>query len=291
VELVRNPILEEVPLVGPISVAVREFQLSAFEYPWHRHPEVELTWILEGSGLRYVGDSVEPFRAGDFCLLGAHLPHAWLSSRSPVRGKARSLVIQFDPARLMSALQLLPEFAGIGYLLDRAAQGLSFDRRLGLRMRRKFLRRRSALHRFTALMEILDELALAPSAQTLSLAPWATEARLGSDSRIQRVLAHLTDQIGETISQARCARLVGLSPAAFSRFFRRAMGRTFQSYLCDLRLSVVCRQLLETDQSVCEIAYGSGFANLSNFNRAFRMRRGMSPSEFRRQSLRHTRSA
>jgi AraC-like DNA-binding protein len=285
-ELIRDPILEEIPLMGPISIAVRDFELPAFRYPWHRHPEVELTWILEGSGLRYVGDSVEPFQAGDFCLLGSNLPHAWLSAPSPGRGRARSLVIQFDPARLKSAFQLLPEFAGISRLLEHAVHGLSFDRELGLRLRRERLRHTSALLRFTALMEILDELARYPGARALSLAPLARDKRLNSDSRIQRVLAHLTDHIAESISQAQYARLAGLSPAAFSRFFLRAMGRTFQSYVSDLRLSIVCRHLLETDWSVSEIAFAAGFANLSNFNRSFRILRGMSPREFRRQALR-----
>src|SRR5580692_12119407 len=99
-ELICDPIFEEVPFVGPVSVAVREFEFPAFRFPWHRHPEVELTWILEGSGLRCVGDSVEPFQAGDFCLLGPNLPHAWLSAPTKTSGRARSLVIQFDPARL-----------------------------------------------------------------------------------------------------------------------------------------------------------------------------------------------
>lgn len=287
-ELTRHPITEDIPLLGPVSITVREFELRAFKYPWHRHPEVELTWILEGAGLRYVGDSVEPFQAGDFCLLGTNLPHAWLSSHPAGRAKARSLVVQFDSARLAGAFQLLPEFAGIGRLLQRATHGLSFDPRLGLRLREKMLRHSSGLFRLTALLEILEELAAHSGARALALAPWTRDKKLDTDARLRRVLAHLTNQIGDTIAQTQYARLTGLSPAGFSRFFTRAMGRTFQSYVCDLRLSLACRKLLETDQPVSEIAYAVGFGNLSNFNRSFRLRRGMSPREFRRQSLRHS---
>ena len=68
--LPHQPLLEHIPLSGPASLTVREFKEPAFKYPLHQHPEIELTWILKGSGLRYVGDSVEPFHAGDFCLLG-----------------------------------------------------------------------------------------------------------------------------------------------------------------------------------------------------------------------------
>lgn len=285
-EIVRPPILETVPISGPVSVAIREFKLDAFTYPWHRHPEVELTWILEGGGLRYVGDSVEPFQAGDFCLLGAHLPHAWLSLKNAAPGRVRSLVVQFDPARLGAGLLHLPELAGIARLLQRAAHGLSFDQKCGQWLRRKLTSRATSLLQFTALLEILDELAMHPDARPLSLAPWTVDRRAASDPRFRRVLAYLGDHVGGPIAQAEVARLVGLSPAAFSRFFQRAMGKTFQSYVTDLRLSMACRQLLETDRTVSEVAYAAGFGNLSNFNRSFRQRRGMAPREFRRLSMR-----
>ncbi|MCX6969456.1 MAG: helix-turn-helix domain-containing protein, partial [Verrucomicrobia bacterium] len=44
-----------------------------------------------------------------------------------------------------------------------------------------------------------------------------------------------------------------------------------------------CRQLLESKRTISEIAFDVGFGNLSNFNRAFRLARGMAPGEFRRQ--------
>jgi len=283
-ETARPPLLESVPMAGPVSVAVREFELPAFTHPWHRHPEVELTWIIEGSGLRYVGDSVEAFQAGDCCLLGAHLPHAWLSPKDAGPGRVRSLVVQFDPIRLEGLLQL-PELTSIVQLLQRAAHGLAFDASCGNRLRQKLSPCTTALSRLNAVLEILDELAAQPNARPLSLAPWAEQRRAASDARMRRVLAHLSDHVDGPIAQKDVARLIGLSPAAFSRFFQRAMGKTFQSYVTDLRLDLACRHLLETGCTVSEGAYAAGFGNLSTFNRVFRERRGMAPREFRRLSF------
>jgi AraC-like DNA-binding protein len=283
---IARPFLEDVPLPGPGSVAVREFNLLAFVHPWHRHPEVELTWIIEGEGLRHVGDSVEPFQAGDFCLVGADLPHAWLSHKGEGKaGRARSLVVQFDPARFGDAFWALPECARIARLLVRAAQGLCFRRSLGERLAKKLAGVETPLARLTTVLEILDELARATGARALSLGAWTRDYRAKADPKLRRVLAHLGENAGEAISQAQVARRVGMSPAAFSRFFRRAVGKTFQSYLTDLRLGMACRQLLETDRRVSEIAYAAGFGNLSNFNRAFRQSRGVAPREFRQRSL------
>jgi AraC-like DNA-binding protein len=276
----RQPLLERIPLSGATSVAVREFRPSAFRHALHQHPEIELTWILRGSGLRYVGDSVEPFHAGDFCLLGGNLPHAWLSPTEE-KGPVRSLVVQFDTARWGSALLDLPELTKIADLFERASRGLSFGPELASRLHSRMIRPASALSQFTALLEILEILADQTEARPLAFAPWARNRRMNSDPRVRTILSHLSQNASERISQKSAADMVRLSPAAFSRFFRRAVGKTFSSYLTDLRLSDVSRRLLETDDSISRIAYDAGFDNLSTFNRSFRQARGVSPREFR----------
>ncbi len=280
-ELPARPLLERIPLHGPASLAIREFKAPAFRYPWHQHPEIELTWILKGSGLRYVGDSVEPFHAGDFCLLGSNLPHTWLTPENHQGAMVRSLVVQFDPEGWGEILHL-PEFTRITDLLERAAHGLWFERSVAEKTRRKMFRPLTSLRRFTALLEILEELGHS-SARSLSLGRWVRGRNKAKDSRRDTVFAYLSKNADGPVSQAEAARLVRLSPAAFSRFFRRTVGKTFQAYLTDLRLSEACRQLLASKRTISEIAFGAGFGNLSNFNRAFRLARGMSPGEFRRQ--------
>ena len=278
-----RPLFERIPLSGPASLTIREF--TAFRYPWHQHPEIELTWILKGSGLRHVGDSVEPFHAGDFCLLGSNLPHTWLTSDNEPGVMVRSLVVQFDPERWGKEMLRLPEFARIADLFDRASRGLSFEASVAAQLRRKMFRQPSPLRQFTALLEILEELASHPGARPLALAPWAQGRHLAPDPRLRTVLAYLSENSDGPVSQADAARLVRLSPAAFSRFFRRSVGKTFQAYLTDMRLSEACRQLLESDRTISEIAFDAGFGNLSNFNRSFRIARGMPPGKFRNQAL------
>lgn len=281
-QLRSAPLFEHVPLYGSASVTVRKFQYQAFRYPWHQHPEIELTWIIKGSGLRYVGDSVEPFHAGDFCLLGRNLPHTWLSPENET-GPVRSLVVQFDPVR-WGALLELPEFARIADLFERAMRGLWFDAALADRTRTKMLRRGSPLGQFSTLLEILEELADNVDSRTLAFAPWGRK-KTHPDPRMRTILEYLTKNRGGSITQKEAARMVRLSPAAFSRFFRRSVGKTFGAYLTDLRLSDACHRLLETNDTISRIAYDAGFENLSTFNRSFRQARGISPREFRARAL------
>lgn len=278
----RSPLFEKVPVGGVSSLAVREFRWPSFTYPWHEHPEVELTWIVRGRGLRYVGDSVEPFEPGDFCLIGSNLPHTWLSE-SPCASGVHSRVLQFDPLRLGEEFLRLPEFAGAAHLLKQAEHGLQFRRELRPEaVFRRIQRAGSPLQQLAALLEILETLVEAPSARALSLSAWprnpCTEA---SDDRLARVMSCIASRSDGPLPQREVARVAGLTPAGFSRFFRHAVGRTFHAYVTDLRLGRACRLLLETGRTVSEIAFASGFGNLSNFNRSFRLARGMSPRTFR----------
>ena len=75
--------------------------------------------------------------------------------------------------------------------------------------------------------------------------------------------------------------MVGMAPSAFSRFFKQHTTRNLQDYIIDVRLGRAARMLVDTTTGISEICYACGFNNLSNFNRAFKNRRGYTPRDFR----------
>lgn len=275
------PRFEMVPLVGPCSVAFREFRQRAFTHAWHEHPEAELTWIVRGTGLRHVGDSVEPFGPGDFCLIGPNLPHTWLSGSTGQEG-VRSLVLQFDPSRFGAEFRSLPEFARIEALLERAVRGIAFPNADPEAIFQKVGPEGAPMRRLAAVLEVLDSLADSPGSRSLSLSAWgASGPRRPAGDRLSRVMAFIASQTDRRVPQSEAARAAGLTPAAFSRFFRRMVGKTYRDYLCDLQLGRAIRLLIESDLSISEVACASGFDNLSTFNRSFRLKRGIPPRDFR----------
>jgi AraC-like DNA-binding protein len=106
-----------------------------------------------------------------------------------------------------------------------------------------------------------------------------------SDVRLSKALNHIRMHHGQDMSIRELARISGLSTRQLERRFRSSLGLGPQQFLIKTRLLAGCRKLLETRCSISEIAYACGFADQSAFTRHFRMRMGLTPTEFRaRQS-------
>ena len=97
----RSPTRELVhPDLGG-SFALKEARPSHWPFAWHCHPEIELTLIERGRGLRHVGDSVQEFAEGDLCLLGPDLPHTWSSQPTLISTRKRVWMAAFNSASLI----------------------------------------------------------------------------------------------------------------------------------------------------------------------------------------------
>src|SRR6478672_12657513 len=77
------------------------------------------------------------------------------------------------------------------------------------------------------------------------------------------------------------ARAAGLSPAHFSREFRRHFGESPHAYLLTRRLERAAALLRNTDRSVTEICFDVGLTSVGSFTTSFRRVYGAAPSEYR----------
>jgi len=81
----------------------------------------------------------------------------------------------------------------------------------------------------------------------------------------------------------RLAEHAGLSPYHFLRTFERATGVTPHQYVLRARLRHAAQALADASDKVVDIAFACGFADLSNFNRAFRAEFGVAPRAYRKR--------
>src|ERR1700737_2050761 len=85
----------------------------------------------------------------------------------------------------------------------------------------------------------------------------------------------------EPLTVAALARSAGLSPAHFSREFRRAFGEAPHQYLLTRRLERAAALLRNTDRTVTEICFAVGLASFGSFVTSFRRVYGAAPLAYR----------
>lgn len=278
-------LFEKVPTDPSTSFHVVERKFARFDAPWHFHPEIELTCILESRGRRFVGDSLEPYREGEVVLLGPNLPHFWhtADAENP-HIRAHSIVVQFTPDFLGDQIWFCPEFLAIRRMLDLAVHGLNFSPNRS-KSAIKMLRELSGLKGVAALsllLKTLDWLAKDRKAQRLATLSFAPVPDRRKEARLARVFEYAAKNFRGKITLAELAKVASMSTAGFSRYFQRANGRSLTIFLNDLRISHACQLLRETSRTVLDIALESGFPTLTNFNRRFRIHTNITPREYRR---------
>jgi AraC-like DNA-binding protein len=254
--------------------------------PWHYHPEVELVYLHEGHGARFIGDSVGSLQKHEIFLIGSNLPHTLqreLNYYDEHPGeKPHVIIIQFLPDFLGTNFFKTLEFQPIQRLLTRAGRGLHFQdaeaKAIGARIME--LHSLPPAYRVLELIAILFELSASLNCQYLSSEGFVNVYGELHHSKLNKVYEFSVNHFMERISIEHVADLANLTPSAFCRFFKSRTGKTYLHYLTALRINFSCKLLAEDKLNISDIAHQSGFQNLSLFNRQFKELKGMTPSEY-----------
>jgi AraC-like DNA-binding protein len=260
-------------------------QITGAGNHWHYHVEMELTLFTSGEGTRFAGDNISPFAAGEVVLLGEKLPHHWHT-----RGPSSGLSVQwsFPPEHpfwsFPEALLLVPVFkrAGHGILYHGAIAAAITE---GMRE----IVHSTGLERLGVLLRLMSIVARASETEQVTLShrsfslPTESRHQEAMSEAVRHLLAHFRDEI----RLEEVLKLTQMSKPAFSRQFKKHSGKTFSEFLSCLRLQAACRELVETDRSVLEIALSCGYNQISFFNRIFRRTLGCSPSQYRARERRN----
>jgi two-component system, response regulator YesN len=135
--------------------------------------------------------------------------------------------------------------------------------------------------RLESLLRIVQ--ALLPRGEVVaSRSPWRVDESERVDDRIQHVVTFLEQHFADGVTMADLAATIGLSRFHFSRLFHRATGRTFQTYVAQLRVDRAKMLLANHAIAVTHVARSVGFKGVSHLDRTFRKIVGQSPTEYRR---------
>ena len=257
-----KPLFQELPF--PIDSHIHFYveDLPHFIVPWHYHPAIEIMYITSGTGTRFVGDHVEGYFEGDVCMIGPQLPHEWRND--PVyfdksSGLRATCICLFFKRQIFEPnLIRLPEMNNIRELIERSRRGIKF---VG-KSRKK-------------IAELISQSANETGASRV----------IKSDDfeRFNKVYKYLVKNFTSPVKLEEVAALVGLTPTAFCRYFKKRTKKTFVEYLNDMRIGHAKKLLIEGNLKISTISSEAGFNNLSNFIGQFKKTTNMLPSEYQKK--------
>ncbi len=282
-----RPQLEVIP-TGPSQALI--FKIDQDIWPvYHYHPEFDILLSLKDHAGEFLsGDHIGRLGRGTLIMNGPNIPHALHSGRPAEGDPARPslAVIQFSRESLGVDLLRKQELQPVREFLDTAARGFEFFGGTARRATELILEmeQQTPFERYVQLLRLLHHFAGAEEKRPLASPAFSPSLKARDISRLDAVLGWLRRHKDEVITLERAAAVAKMSPKSFCRFFKANTGKTLVEHVHELRIGEACRQLLETDVSISEIAMDCGFHNLSNFNRRFRKLKGMTPREYRRQN-------
>jgi len=269
---------------GNHSFLVRIFGKTGFAAPYHFHPEYELTWIVKGSGKRYAGSNMADFSEGDLVLLGPHVPHCW--KLQPGVSSARSIVIQFNADFLGNDFFSKAELANIHQLFQRSSSGIQFLKRtqaLVQEQLKQLTLEKNNFKQLIRLLEILQQLAVSKEYVLLDQHPLTAELSPANQARIHPIFAYLVEHFRREVSLNKAAAIAGMTPNAFCKYFKRITRKTFMETVIEYRINYATQQLIQSDKSISDICFDSGFGDISHFYKMFKAKMQVSPLHYRQQ--------
>lgn len=282
-------ILRKINPSTDFSFIARIDELPYLYDKWHFHPELEMSYITKSTGMRFVGDNIEPFNEGDLILVGANLPHVWKNDAAYFEPNseltASAQVIQFLPDCFGKDFLNLKEMENIKTLFERAKRGLRITgttRDEAVKLLTQLVEKEKGIKRITLLLQILELIAQSHEVIYLSSENFLYSYHGFESAKINEVYEFTLSHYNRKILIEEVAAIANMSVSNFCKYFKNRTQKTYIQFLTDIRISFACHLLIENKKSIQHIATECGFHNISNFNRSFKLLKNQNPLDYRK---------
>ncbi|MBP93168.1 MAG: AraC family transcriptional regulator [Flavobacteriaceae bacterium] len=254
----------------------------AFYDKLHQHEEIQFSIILEGEGTLIVGDTVNFYSKNDILILDSHMPHVFKSDVTSCK-HSHMLSLFFTKESFGTDFFNLEELQELQPFFKRSKHGFKVTSHKKV-LKELFLKLESSskLERFIILLQTM-KIATKANYQSLSSFVYNKKYSDNEGKRMRDVLAFTMNQYTTDITLDAVAEVSNMTKNAFCKYFKKRTNKTYFQFLNELRIENACK-LMQTqiDSSISEIAFQSGFNNISNFNRQFKLIKGKSPNTYRK---------
>lgn len=289
-----KPMVHKSAIPDTKAFVIKELIAPTFDPNWHFHSEHQLFVVLEGTGTRFVGDSIKPFKEGDMVFTGPDLPHLW-RSEDAYFDKANNLrthgiVIYFQEDFLGDALMRKEEMEKIRLLLQRSVYGLEIKGETNRCITQMMIElvHLQGIPSLIQLLKIIDLLTNSVECYTIAHSGYINQYKENETVRMTKVYEYVLQNFRQKISLDEVAAIANMTPSSFSRYFKARANKSFSNFVSEIRVGNACKLLHEQEMNISQISYECGFNTLSNFNKQFKEITGKNPLKYKEEYFKLT---
>lgn len=283
----RTPILKDITsLSAEDTYIILDNPSNVFDSGTHYHVDFEINLVYNTEGVRVIGDELQQFHDFDLVMVGAGVYHSWHGKDSFRDAHVTTIRFRRD---IFSEEQLAKkEFRSIKTMLEESRYGIQFSPLTAKNMVHYFneLVNETGFSGVLKLYLILNILADDAYHRIVKVGKQDLSINKSQAETIQRVCDFIHKNYERSISLEKVASIANLSLSGFNYFFKRCTHKSFTDYLMNYRISKASMLLIETDLSISEVSFKTGFSSVSYFNRIFNKIKGLNPSEYRQMMKR-----
>jgi AraC-like DNA-binding protein len=272
----------KIPKPNDDALVYQEDCELVFYGKFHQHEEIQVSYIAEGEGALIVGNTINYYKQGDILVIGSDLPHVFKSeiAASPI---SHMLSLFFTTSSFGKHFFDFEEMRTLKLFFKKAENGFkAVTHKQKLQYYFLQLKESSKLDRFIILLKILHVLSKSRY-KPLSSFIYEKQYTDIEGKRMRDVMEFTINNFQHHIALDEISRVAAMTKNAFCKYFKKRTNKTYFNFLNELRIENACKLLLVNDDlSIADIAFKSGFNNISNFNRQFKSVKNVAPSKYRK---------
>ncbi|MCG2462235.1 AraC family transcriptional regulator [Flavobacteriaceae bacterium F89] len=244
------------------------------------HVDYELTVLFNCSGKRIVGNSINNFYREDMFLLGPNLPHSLIVDDPD---ESHAVCIHFTEDSFGQDFFNTPQNANIRKLLSRASLGCNFygSEVAGIKKRIKNIKDLGYFHQMMCFLDILYTLSNVKEYSVLCSPGYHPSSKKKEAKRISLVNDYILENFTNKLTLEELSDLINVSPATFCRLFKKSMNKNVSEFIVEVRVGHACKLLMDSDLSITEVCYLSGYNHMTHFTQKFKQLMGKTPKAYR----------
>ncbi|APQ15969.1 AraC family transcriptional regulator [Maribacter hydrothermalis] len=281
--------LKKSPIPETRAYLARMLSEPVFDPHWHFHSENQLFLVLKGSGTRFIGDSVKPYKAGDITFTGPNLPHLWRSENEEEQEMniawSEGVVIYFREDFLGKNILQSDEAIRLRQVFHKSLRGIEFTEQSAVTLKRLMLELlpMKGFDGILHLLKILNFISNTKEFKILASPGYTNTLREADTERMFKVYAYVMKNFKRKMTLTDLAKLTNMTPTSFSRYFKQHANKSFSEFVSEIRIGHACKLLIEKKMNVSQACYESGFQTLSNFNKQFKSITKRTPLSYKKE--------